>query len=115
MNYHIIEMVVVRKKKITIMMTSMVTAFIGYILCTRLFVRMLSRFSHVRLFATPWTVVCQTPLPVGFSRQEHWSGLPCPPPDRALYTVCTPCYRYYPGDTEVKILARIVQLVGDGA
>ena len=47
MNYHIIEMVVVRKKKITIMMTSMVTAFIGYILCTRLFVRMLSRFSHV--------------------------------------------------------------------
>ena len=45
MNYHIVEMVVVRKKKITIMMTSMVTAFIGYILCTRLFVRMLSRQS----------------------------------------------------------------------
>ena len=28
------------------------------------------------LFATPWTVACQTPLSMGFSRQEHWSGLP---------------------------------------
>ena len=41
---------------------------------------MLSRFSHVRLFATSWTVALQAPLSVGFSRQEHWSGLPCPPP-----------------------------------
>ena len=30
--------------------------------------------------ATPWTVACQAPLSMGFSRQEHWSGLPCPPP-----------------------------------
>ena len=29
---------------------------------------------------TPWTVACQAPLSRGFSRQEHWSGLPCPPP-----------------------------------
>ena len=35
-------------------------------------------FSHVRLFATPWTVACQAPLSMGFSRQEYWSGLPCP-------------------------------------
>ena len=28
---------------------------------------------------TPWTIVCQAPLSMGFSRQEHWSGLPCPP------------------------------------
>ena len=28
----------------------------------------------------PWTVVCQASLPMGFSRQEHWSGFPCPPP-----------------------------------
>ena len=28
---------------------------------------------------TPWTVAHQAPLPTGFSRQEHWSGLPCPP------------------------------------
>ena len=32
--------------------------------------------SHVHLFATPWMVVCQAPLSMGFSRQEHWSGLP---------------------------------------
>ena len=32
--------------------------------------------SHVQLFATPWTVARQAPLAMGFSRQEHWSGLP---------------------------------------
>ena len=32
--------------------------------------------SHVQLFATPWTVACQVPLSLGFSRQEYWSGLP---------------------------------------
>ena len=35
---------------------------------------------YVRLFATPWTIACQTPLSVGFSRQEYWSGLPFPSP-----------------------------------
>ena len=40
----------------------------------------LSRFSHVPLFVTLWTVAHQAPLSMGFSRQEHWSGLPCPPP-----------------------------------
>ena len=35
---------------------------------------------HVRLFVTPWAVARQAPLSVGISRQEHWSGLPCPPP-----------------------------------
>ena len=39
---------------------------------------MLRRFSHVRLFKTLWTVARQTPLSMGFSRQEYWSGLPCP-------------------------------------
>ena len=42
---------------------------------------MLSCFSRVRLFETPWTVALQAPLSMGFSRQEHWSGLPCPPPE----------------------------------
>ena len=37
----------------------------------------LSGLSHVRLYATLWTVACQAPLSVGFSRQEHWSQLPC--------------------------------------
>ena len=31
-------------------------------------------------FATPWTAACQAPLTMGFSRQQHWSGLPFPPP-----------------------------------
>ena len=42
---------------------------------------MLSCFSHIRLFTTLWTVAHQAPLSVGFSRQEHWSGLPCSPPE----------------------------------
>ena len=41
---------------------------------------MLSLFIHVQLFATPWTVTHQTPLSMGFSRKEYWSGLPCLPP-----------------------------------
>ena len=36
--------------------------------------------SRVRLFATPWTVAHQASLSMGFSRQEHWSGLPFPSP-----------------------------------
>ena len=40
---------------------------------------MLSCFSRVRLSATLWTIACEAPLSMGFSRQEHWSGLPCPP------------------------------------
>ena len=36
--------------------------------------------SRVRLFAAPWTVAHQTPLPVGFPRQEYWSGVPLPTP-----------------------------------
>ena len=39
----------------------------------------LSRFRHVRLFVTLWTVACQAPLSMRFSRQEQWSGLACPP------------------------------------
>ena len=41
---------------------------------------LLSRFSHLQLFATLWTAAHQAPLSLGFSRQEYWSGLPCPPP-----------------------------------
>ena len=36
--------------------------------------------SHVHFFATPWTVAHQVPLSMGFSRQDYWSGLSCPPP-----------------------------------
>ena len=40
---------------------------------------MSSHFSHIQLFMTIWTVARHAPLFMGFSRQENWSGLPCPP------------------------------------
>ena len=42
-------------------------------------------FSCVQLFATLWTVACQAPLSMGFSRQEYWSGLPCSSPGDLSY------------------------------
>ena len=41
---------------------------------------MLSPFSFLWLFVTLWAVAHQAPLSMGFSRQEYWSGLPCPSP-----------------------------------
>ena len=41
----------------------------------------LSFFSFARLYATLWTVAHKAPLSMGFSRQEYWSGLLCPPPE----------------------------------
>ena len=43
-------------------------------------VYMLTCFSRVQLLGTLWTVARQAPVFMGFSRQEHWSGLPWPPP-----------------------------------
>ena len=42
--------------------------------------QLLSHFSRVRLCATPWTAANQAPPPMGFSRQEYWSGVPSPSP-----------------------------------
>ena len=46
--------------------------------------------SRVHLFVTPWTADSQAPLSMGFSREEYWTGLPCPPPgdlpDRGIET-----------------------------
>ena len=47
----------------------------------------LSHFSPVRLFVTLWTVACQALLSMGFSRQEHWSELPCPPPEEKVISM----------------------------
>ena len=41
--------------------------------------------SWVGVFPTPWTIVCQAPLSLGFSRQEYWSELPFPPPGDLPY------------------------------
>ena len=45
---------------------------------------LLSRFSRVRLCATPWSAAYQASPSMGFSRQEHWSGLPFPSPHHIL-------------------------------
>ena len=47
---------------------------------TLMLLLLLSHFSHVRLCATPQTAAHQAHLSLGFSRQEHWSGLPVPSP-----------------------------------
>ena len=52
--------------------------YMGSIMCVCVCVCVFSHFSHVQLFATLWTIVCQAPLSMGFSRQEYSSGLPCP-------------------------------------
>ena len=52
---------------------------------------MLSHSSRVRLFVTPWTTAHQTPLSMGFSRQEYWSGLSCPPPGDRPNPGTKPC------------------------
>ena len=54
--------------------------------------------SCVQLCATPWTVACQAPLAMEFSRQEYWSGLPCSPPVDLLDEGIEPIsllYHYY--------------------
>ena len=48
---------------------------VSYLMCACV----LNLFSHVQLFASPWTVALQPPLSMEFSRQEYWSGLSCPP------------------------------------
>ena len=72
---------------------SLVTAQQGRWACKQLmiiksFIKLVTLWSmHVQLlnciphFATPWTVVHQAPLSMGFPRQEHWRGLPFPTPE----------------------------------
>ena len=48
-------------------------------MCVCAYTRAWSHFTCVWLFATLWTLAHQAPLSKGFSRQEYWSGLPCPP------------------------------------
>ena len=51
------------------------------------YVCVLSRFSRAWLLVILWTVAHQAPLSMGFSRQEYWSGLPCPPPESSTIIV----------------------------
>ena len=54
---------------------------------------LLSRFSHVQLCATPQMAAHQAPPSLGFSRQEYWSGLPCPSP--LMYPRTVYCHSAY--------------------
>ena len=47
----------------------------------------LNQYSRVRLFGTRWTGVHQALLSIGFSRQEYWSGLPCPPAGGSCHNI----------------------------
>ena len=47
--------------------------------------------SHVWLFVTPWTIACQAPLSLGFSRPEYCNGLPFPPPRDLRIQGLNPC------------------------
>ena len=59
---------------------SLLTELQGKPILILLLLLLLSHFSRVRLCATPETAANQAPPSLGFSRQEHWSGLPFPPP-----------------------------------
>ena len=62
---------------------------------TCVYVRM-CRLGPIWLFATSWTVAHEAPLSIGFSRQEHWSGLQFPPPgdlpDPGINRLCVLCF-----------------------
>ena len=84
-----------------------------------------SHFSCVRLFVTLWTIACQAPLFLGFSRQEYWSGLLCPPSEdlpnpgilrllhwqRGSLPLAPPGYVYH---TSIKVLRYTIFLKKDG-
>ena len=61
--------------------------------CINMLLLLLSRFSRVRLCATPQTAAHQALLSLGFSRQEHWSRLPFPSPMASLVAQNLPRFR----------------------
>ena len=60
--------------------TREIQALESYNVCVNPILLLLLLLSRVRLCATPYTAAHQAPLSLGFSRQEHWSGLPLPSP-----------------------------------
>ena len=55
-------------------------------------IHILSFFSCIQLFATLWTIACQAPLSMVFSRQKYWSELPCPPPGIKPSSLISPAF-----------------------
>ena len=66
------------------------SCYLNCYITTMTFASMLSHFSCVLLSVTLGTVACQAPLPMGFSRQEYWSGLPFPSPGYLPYSGMEP-------------------------
>ena len=105
-------------------MCSMWHASHTYVICPMLLL-LLSHFSRVRLCVTPEMAAHQAPPTLGFSRQEHWSGLPFPSPmyesDMSLAaakslqscpTLCDPIDGSPPGSPDPGILqARTLEWV----
>ena len=61
---------------------------------THIYIWKWTLFSHVQLFATPWTVAYQAPLTMEFSRQEYWNQLPCPSPEIFPVQRMNPCFQH---------------------
>ena len=70
--------------------------------------------SHVRLFATPWTVAYQAPRSVGFSRHEYWSGLPFPSPADLPYPVIKPRSPALQADALLSELPGMIYIICSG-
>ena len=68
------------RRKFVFVVNNIFLLKIRRLLLLLLLLLLLSRFSCVRLCATPETAAHQAPPSLGFSRQEHWSGLPFPSP-----------------------------------
>ena len=63
-----------------------------------------SILSHVHLFLTSWTVACQAPLFLGFSKQGYWSRLPFPPPGDLPNTGIKPASPTFPVGGTISLL-----------
>ena len=71
---------------------SYVTQFLRTLILLQL---MLSHFSRVWFYTTPWTAAYQAPRSMGFSRQEYWSGVPLPSPLLFLKDSFTPALNFH--------------------
>ena len=67
--------------------------------------------NFVQLFVTPWTVAHQVPLSMGFSRQEYWSRLPCPPPRDLPNPVIEPLSPVAPGKPHISYNNSLKQVI----
>ena len=79
------------------------------VVCSVALLLLLSRFSRVRLLATPWTAAYQAPPSMGFSRQEYWSGVPLPSVAQSYPILCDPMYCSMPGFPVLHHLPEVAQ------